>query len=432
MRVTQSMYYSNLTGDSSKVTKALFDVNKQISSGHKIQYASEDATTFAKTMRLDNEITTLTQTKKSAESALKFSIQSDTTLNGFSTTLDSFKVKLVQAASGAHSAASMASTAKELEGLREHLYSLANTSIDGKYLFSGTSVGTQPIDENGDYRGNNGEMKALLGSGIKQPYNISGEDLFLGEETQTSRKISLNVSNFNLAKQYPDVVTDVTQDRQSMGVNEYVSSDSTIRELMGDMDNVSDSVNTKHHFYIAGTDSAGKAFKDRIDMRDDEKVEDLLDRIGVKFGNTPTSDLVNISMNESGHIEIEDKLNGSSKLDFHMIGATDFNAAGADDALVTNIDDLDSGEKNFASIIDSYSTAANPDLYVKEFMKSDFIAEGTASSIEGINYDRTMFSQKGAALHSMFHKFYLLIILLLTLKQNFLKYLIHHKQMQTH
>lgn len=65
MRVTSSMYYDSLYRKNNlNLNKELFDVNKQISSGLKIQYASDDVTTFSQTMRLDNEITTLTQLKK--------------------------------------------------------------------------------------------------------------------------------------------------------------------------------------------------------------------------------------------------------------------------------------------------------------------------------------------------------------------------------
>lgn len=398
MRVTQSMYYNSLQNDGNKVNRQLFDVNKQISSGHNIQYAHEDATTFAQTMRLDNEITTLKQSKKSAESALKFSNQTDTTLNDFTRTLDSFKVKLVQAASGTHSQSSIQSTAKELEGLKEHLVTLANTSIDGKYLFSGTAVNVKPIDSNGNYSGNDGKMNALIGSDVKKAYNIPGSDLFLGDETEISKKISLNVPQYNLTKQYPDVMVGTELNRESASEDEYITINSSIRDLMGDTDTTVDTVNTKNHFYISGTTSSGESFKDRIDMRDDEKIGDLLDRIGVKFGNTPNNKVVNVNLNPFGQIEIEDKLTGSSKLDFHMVGAVDFGAA--DNALVNSIDDLDNGETSFKAIVNGTSSATNPTLYVKEFMKSGFQAEASASNIEGINYDRTMFSVDGARLNS--------------------------------
>ena len=83
MRVTTSMYYRDLYAQNNKAQQQLFDVNKQISSGLKIQYAYEDTTAFSGTMRLDNEITGFEQIVKSVENGLKFSTQTDSTIGCF-------------------------------------------------------------------------------------------------------------------------------------------------------------------------------------------------------------------------------------------------------------------------------------------------------------------------------------------------------------
>ena len=393
MRITNSMHYRDVYGDQNRVGQALFDVNKQISSGQKIKYAYEDTATFIDSMRLDNEVTTLTQVKKSTESGYKFSTQTDTVLGDFSKTLDAVKVKLVSAANGSHSDTSLNAIAQELRGLQNHLSSLANTSINGQYLFSGTQTSTKPFDANGDYVGNDGDLKAFLGEGVKQKYNISGADLFFGEENNVQRKISTNVKQLNLNDLYPDVMQDGNTPRSS-AVENYITPESTIRDLMGDTD--ADTTNdATSHFYIRGTQSDGTSIKAKISMTSNQTVGELLSSIGALFG----TEQVNVALNKHGEIEIEDKLHGSSKLDFHMVGAVDFDTTGADAADVSDIDDLDSGEKDFKKIADANSSAVNPDLYVKEFMKSSLSsADATASNIEGIVYDRTLFSKEGTRL----------------------------------
>ena len=98
MRITPSSYYNNIYGENNKLNKQLFDVNKQISSGLKIQYAHEDPTVFTDTLRLDDEVTTLTQVKSSALNAYKFTTQTDSTIGDIVKTIESMKVKLVNAA----------------------------------------------------------------------------------------------------------------------------------------------------------------------------------------------------------------------------------------------------------------------------------------------------------------------------------------------
>jgi flagellar hook-associated protein 3 FlgL len=185
---------------------------------------------------------------------------------------------------------------------------------------------------------------------------------------------------------------------------------------MGDTDANIDTVNEKHHFYIRGTKSDGTAIKEHIKMRDDETVESLLNKIGNLYGNTGKSDIVNVTLNKNGEIVIEDKLQGSSKLDFHMVGAVDFEnggVAGSDKADISDaivypattgeIDNLDSGENSFSNIMYDLKDdgVITNNLYVKEFVKSDLTsAAGAATNITGIVYDRTEFTKNGAILSS--------------------------------
>lgn len=381
MRATLSGYYRNLQFDQNNTAKKLFDVTKQISSGQKIQYAYEDNSTFINTVRLDNEITTLTQVKQNSQSALQFSTNTDTTMNDMTKVLESMKVKLVSASNETNSQESLNALAAELRGLEKSLIDLANTSIDGKYLFSGTDIQTKPIDSNGIYQGNNKDMKTFIGSGVEQTYNINGADLFLGDENDTQRKISLNVPLFNQTVLYPDVMVDSNLSRDS-GTQEYITGSSAIRDLMGDTDANIDNITEQHHFYIQGTNHEGVSFKQTISMRDDESVDDLLIRIGEAYGNTPSNELVRVSINNNGQIEIEDKRSGSSKLDFHMVANTDANGP------ATDTEELNTNTTNVRSFMKSDYTqfvsdiGQRQDIYDNDRfeLSSDFLAKDSTKS----------------------------------------------------
>ena len=369
----------------------MFDVNKQISSGQKIQYAHEDPGTFIDTLRLDDEITTLQQTKSSAQNAYKFSTQTDTTIGEIVKTFESMKIKLVNAANDTNSVASMDAIAKELRGLQNHLNTLSNTSINGQYLFSGTATAIKPIDANGNYQGNSNEMLASLGSGIQQKYNISGAELFLGNENKISRTITTNVEQFNLTKLYP---TNLLSGATGQTQKAYIKTTDTIRDLMGDTD--TDSTNTPgklSHFYIQGTRSNGDTFKQKIDLDMTASIDDLLQKISTAYGTNQ----VNVTLNTHGQIEVSDKLSGSSKLDFHMVGAVDFGITGVDNADVVNLNQLET--VNSSTNIDDI-LSGNKTMYVKEFIKSGLTTSDPALTIQGLNYDSYYFDSKGATLSS--------------------------------
>ena len=393
MRITPSMYYKSLYAEqNSQINNKLFDVNKQIASGLKIQYAKDDVSTFAETMRLDNEIVALGQIQKSTESGYKVSNQSDEVLNEFVTSMDRMKTLLLSAVNDTHDVSSRDAIAGELRGIEKNLKTLANTSINGQYIFSGSATDVKPISDDGTYNGNDVAMNAFLGSKTQQQYNVTGADLFLGEEVLVRKEVTTNVPQERLTTKYPDFTNSAI-----VGSSTSVTSADTIRDLMGDTNNVVDAVNQKHHFYVRGVKSDGTAFSEKISMRDDEKIDALLTHIGNAFGNTLGNKVVNVSMNGSGQIVVEDKIKGSSKLDFNMVGAVDFSGGAAAD--VTDMSLLDSGESNFDNIMLGTSVAANPNLYVKEFVKSPFGTVGP-TNISGILYDKTQFSVVGNTVSS--------------------------------
>jgi flagellar hook-associated protein 3 FlgL len=393
VRVTSSSYLNNIYSENNKTNQQLFDVNKQISSGQKIQYAYEDPGVFIDTLRLDDEVTTLTQVKTSSQSAFKYSTQTDSTIGEIVKTIESMKVKMINAANDGQSDTSIQAIAKELRGLQNNLLTLANTSIGGQYLFSGTATSQKPISANGTYQGNDKNLEALIGSGVKQKYNITGAQMFSGEESKTNRTITTNVTQLSLTEKYPDIMQDPTLTRTS-GTPTFITPSSTIRDLMGDTDNITtNDAGRNNYFYVEGTKTDGTAFKKQITLATTNTVDDLLKGIANIYG----ANQVNVNINPQGQIEITDKQSGSSKLDFHMVGAVDFTGGAA--ANVTNIDNLQAGTTNFDDVVGP--TATPNMLYVKEFTKSGLSTPvGVPNTIEGINYDRTNFTQTGAKLAS--------------------------------
>lgn len=374
MRVISSSYYNNIYGENSKVNRQLFDVTKQISSGLKIKYAHDDPSVFIDTLRLDDEIATLTQTKNSTQNGYKFSTQTDSTIGSIVEKLEQVKVKLINAANEIHSDTSLQAIAKELRGLQTNLIALGNSSIGGQYLFSGTATSTKPVGPNGVYQGNDSDLASFIGTGLTQKYNLTGAQLFLGEEKVINRTVTTNIAHTNFNQ------------------TSSITPESTIHDLMGDD---GDGVGELSYFYINGTRTDGTAFKSAIEMDPTETVQDLMNRIALAYDPnqaTPTGDQIGISINSAGQIEIIDKMEGSSKLDFHMVGAVDFSGGAA--ANVTDIDLLQTGTTDINAI------GVNP-LFIKEFTKSGFTTPtGTLNTIEGINYDRTNFVKDGASLLS--------------------------------
>ena len=219
--------------------------------------------------------------------------------------LTSFKTELVNAATESNTLESRKAIAQEMEGLMQNLITLGNTSINGQYLFSGSSFTTKPLDDTGAYYGNAEKVNSLVNAGVEIPYNQDGFSLFYGSESDYSRVVTTNVPKKN-ERVYYDIPS----------VDRYVTKDDYVSDLTGNNGDGS-----KSYFYITGAQSDGTTFKQMIDISNTSKVSDLLEKIKDAYGGN-----VDVSLNDHGQIEVKDLQSGSSKLQFHMVGSDNSSA----------------------------------------------------------------------------------------------------------
>ena len=395
MRITNSLLFNASIRNYRNSTEKLYDINQQIATKLKIQNSYENTSVYVDAMRLNNEIDTLQQSLDSSSKAKTFADNTDTTLTSFSSALDQFKAKLIQASNTSNSTTSLQALANDLKGLKGTMVNLANTSINGQFLFSGSALSQKPINADGTYNGNSESLTALIGSGVELPYNITGQSLFLGKDTDYNRVVSTNIGLYNQAKLHPDVMSVYNQN--DIPTKTYLQDTDTIRDLVGDTNNLSTD-DPKAVFYLSGRKSDGSTFSNPISIDTSSKISDLLESIGNSYGNTATNKIVNVSMNERGQIEIKDLKSGSQLLDMNIFGAIDRTALPGQtgDAMqIMNIDKL----------------LTYPNVEIISFSKSNYGTMTSPTAIippavvgveipDGMNYTRRGFEKDGNTLTS--------------------------------
>lgn len=308
MRVTNQLITTNAINEHRRNMSNIQNLNNQLG-GLKIQNGFENSSIFVDGMRLNYEIETLEQVKTSSSKAKTFAQNTDKAMNQFKEQIEQFKKKLVFAANEVHSKTSLDALASELQAIRNHLKDIANTSINGNFIFSGTAVNTRPISDDGVYHGNDQEIKAIVGSKVNITYNLNGTDLFLGSDNEYKKQIT---SNIRMKYQAPESeISDIIP-------NKYINKESTIKQLVGDYE-------AKSMFYLQGKRPNGEAFTSRFAIDSDSKVEDLLTRIGVEYGNDPKggNDVVEVGMSNYGQIYVKDLRGGNNQIEFNLVAATD-------------------------------------------------------------------------------------------------------------
>ncbi|GAA7480446.1 flagellar hook-associated protein FlgL [Helicobacter pylori] len=362
MRVTFGSKYNQMNNYQNALQNKINDANTQIASGLKIRYGYQNSNINNQNLKFQYEENTLDQGIDVARNAYTSTLNTDKALQEFSKTMETFKTKLIQSANDMHSETSRAAIANDLERLREHMINVANTSIGGEFLFGGSKVDRPPIDSEGKYHGNGEDLNALISSDNLVPYNISGQDLFLGADKDKHKLITTNIKLLNQNKLHPDVMDAL--EHSSLPEEVFIKPSDTLRELIGDNDK--DPTNDpKEFFYLQGIRPDGSSFKEKFALskayqnkESATKVSDLLDKIGHAYGNTSQNKVVDVSLNNWGQIEIKNLTPGSENLDFHLISS---------DGDFDDLDALRSSAKR-----------------VTEYVKSAFVTDRSLSQVKAV------------------------------------------------
>ncbi|EOA4383379.1 flagellar hook-associated protein FlgL [Campylobacter upsaliensis] len=326
MRVTNKLNFTNSIQNTMSGASALNKLSMQLSSGMKIQDSYEDASIYIDNTRLEYELKTLEQIKEATSSAKEMTSNSMKALQDMVKLLENFKVKVTQAASDSNSQTSREAIAKELEKIKEQIVQLANTSINGQYLFAGAQLNHKPFDSKGNYFGDKNNVNVVTGAGTESPYNIPGFDLFFKADGDYQKQITTNES-------FTDNRHDLSKDPSK---KQYLKGDNLWQDLIGlgyvkdkklDIDKDFEQDNTRLEFppttlYVQGVKPDGQSFKSAVLVNPTDKMEDVLEKIGNLYGNTATEKVVDVTINDSGQIQIRDLKEGNNKLDFHAVAYT--------------------------------------------------------------------------------------------------------------
>ena len=330
MRITNQLMNFNNVYNYQKNSNSLYQSQQAFSTGLKINYAYEGSGIYVDAARLEYESNLLKQVESTTLKATEFSKNSDKALNDFVLKLTEFKTKLIQAANDIHDATSRNAIANDLEGIKQNLIDIANTTINGQYLFSGTALDTMPIDDLGNYNGNAESIKAVIGTNQTSNYNINGESLFLGSDNDYKKVITTNVNLVNNYNKFANPDEPI----------KYVGLGDDLRDLIGEnyrseeynkvnkpkeddfkIEAVEDQPTT---FFLQGRKPDGSTFSTKVTMTPDSSIQSLLDNIGYALGNDKDgkNPLVKVALNNSGQIEITDIRNGNQMMELHLFGLT--------------------------------------------------------------------------------------------------------------
>lgn len=326
MRITNKLNTYNSINQVQTGMKNLYKSYNQLSSGLQIQNSYEGAGMYITNTRLEYEYATLSQIEDASKLADELMKNTDSTMSEMEKLLTQFKVKVTEAANATQTPTSREVIAKELETIRQQIVDLANTSVNGQFLFSGSLTNTKPFDYSGNYYGDDKRLNIVTGDGVKNAYNIPGYDLFYKADNDFKKQITTNVS-------FTDNRYDLVQNKDK---TRYLEGKDKISYLIGrdyvstekeKLDKDTDFDTKPMQFpptalYVQGVKPDGTSFKSAVLVQPTDTIDGMLEKIGALYGNTTTSKVVDVSINKSGQIQITDLKQGNTVLDFHAVAYT--------------------------------------------------------------------------------------------------------------
>lgn len=183
MRISSSTIYDSNVASLGQQQTVLLKTQQQVSTGRRIQTASDDPVAAARAVSVNQADAMNTQYAGNRSAARNTLSLAESNLQSVTSLLHDVHTTTVNAGNGSLTAADRRTMATELSGRLQELVGLANsTDGAGNYLFSGFQSKTQPfVDVAGvtSYNGDDGQRLVQANAGRQISSSDSGADMFM-------------------------------------------------------------------------------------------------------------------------------------------------------------------------------------------------------------------------------------------------------------
>ncbi len=203
MQITAS-YLSQLTSSLGQISTTEQGLTNQLSSGVRVNSLSDDPVAVGENVALSWTIHAADSYRQAAQTVTGKLQVTDSTLASVVTQLTQAIATATAGDNGTNNAGDLSSVATKLQGIRDEMLSLANTSYMGSYLFGGSRSSTEPFTLDSSvnpavvtYTGDSvqSSLTSPLGSSI--PLNTPGNQIFTASSVSVFGTLNTLISDFS-------------------------------------------------------------------------------------------------------------------------------------------------------------------------------------------------------------------------------------------
>lgn len=178
MRVATRTIYDMVKFNLARITEQLNRANRVATTGKRIATPSDDPTGLQQTLNIRSGVSNIGQIRRNINMGKAWLAASESALNNILDLISDTKALSVQMSTSTTNAEQRALAAKDVQNALKEIISLANTEIDGRYIFSGSKTDTAPFDQDGTYHGDGNGFKIKIGRDATVEVGSAGSDVF--------------------------------------------------------------------------------------------------------------------------------------------------------------------------------------------------------------------------------------------------------------
>ncbi|MFF2853144.1 flagellar hook-associated protein FlgL [Peribacillus sp. NPDC058002] len=181
MRVTQSMLTNNMLSNLSSSYEKMSKLQEQVSSQKKFSKPSDNPVAAMMGMGYRTNLNQIGQYQSNIAEATNWIDSTDDAITEAVSAMQRIRELTVQGSNGTYEGEQLKTITEEIKQLKEHLITLGDTQIGGKYIFNGQDTNVRPSsvkDANGNTVYGTGDINLEVFSGISLKINTDGSKIF--------------------------------------------------------------------------------------------------------------------------------------------------------------------------------------------------------------------------------------------------------------
>jgi len=178
MRVANKTVYDMVKFDLARINEELNKAARVVTTGKRITDLSDDPVRLSEALNIKSVLSNLEQLGRNINMGRSWLATSESALSQVQDLISGTKALCVQMVNGTINAEQRAIAAKTVQNTLDEIVSLANTEVNGQYVFAGWKTDTVPFGQDGTYHGDSHAFVVKIGNDTTVEVGSDGEAVF--------------------------------------------------------------------------------------------------------------------------------------------------------------------------------------------------------------------------------------------------------------